>query len=80
MYDIFILGWLQPLLQRLKENPKLLVIPLVGAITHDTFEYYSSNFFLHFGLSMSFDFYLYQQMSPYKKEYYESLQRGAPVR
>jgi len=71
---------LQPLLQRLKENPKLLVTPLIGTITHDTFEYYSSKYYYQYATSMSFDFYLYQKMSPYKMEYFGKLKRGEPVR
>lgn len=71
------IGWLQPLLKRLKENPKLLVTPYPDIISYETFEYQYRH---DFTFTPSFDFFLSMQWSPYKADYIESLPELAPVR
>ncbi|XP_063448156.1 polypeptide N-acetylgalactosaminyltransferase 5-like [Mytilus trossulus] len=75
-------GWLQPLLQRLTENPKLFVTPMVGNIYSSTLKYfyhYPKDLYEDFK-GMTFDFFLYQQWSPFKKEYIKTLKPTEPIR
>ena len=36
-------GWLEPLLQRIKENNKAFVVPIIDVIDDKTLEYYHGN-------------------------------------
>lgn len=69
---LFILtGWLEPLVQRIKDDPKVMVFPKMGGINRDTFEITSSKLqdpvFL-----VTFDFYMAENHVPTKTEYLNS--------
>lgn len=64
-------GWLEPLVQRIKDDPKVMVFPKMGGINRDTFEITSSKLqdpvFL-----VTFDFYMAENHVPTKSEYLNS--------
>lgn len=66
-----LIGWLEPLVQRIKDDPKVMVFPKMGGINRDTFEITSSKLqdpvFL-----VTFDFYMAENHVPTKSEYLNS--------
>ncbi|XP_061164498.1 polypeptide N-acetylgalactosaminyltransferase 5-like [Saccostrea echinata] len=73
-------GWLEPLLQRIKDDPKVMVFPAMGSINSDTFEI--TNGKLSDPVYMvTFDFYMAENHVPTKSEYLNSRpHRLAPIK
>ncbi|XP_022328261.2 polypeptide N-acetylgalactosaminyltransferase 5-like isoform X1 [Crassostrea virginica] len=64
-------GWLEPLVQRIKDDPKVMVFPKMGGINSDTFEITSSKLEDPVYL-VTFDFYMAENHVPTKSEYLNS--------
>ncbi|XP_052067230.1 polypeptide N-acetylgalactosaminyltransferase 13-like [Mytilus californianus] len=70
-------GWIEPLIQRIREKPNFLVAPIVDQIFPETLEY---DYKKPKPRAMSFDFHLEQDWISYKQEYLESISWSKPYR
>ncbi|CAC5390251.1 GALNT [Mytilus coruscus] len=70
-------GWIEPLIQRIREKPNFLVAPIVDQIFPETLEFDYKN---PKPRAMSFDFHLNQDWIVYKQEYFESISWSKPYR
>ncbi|XP_056012812.1 polypeptide N-acetylgalactosaminyltransferase 5-like isoform X1 [Ostrea edulis] len=73
-------GWLEPLLQRIKDDPKVMVFPKMGGINSDNFEIAMSKLEDPVYL-VTFDFFMAENHVPTKSEYLNSRpHRLAPIK
>ncbi|XP_071120320.1 polypeptide N-acetylgalactosaminyltransferase 5-like [Mytilus edulis] len=70
-------GWIEPLIQRIREKPNFLVAPIVDQIFPQTLEY---DYKKPKPRAMSFDFHLEQDWISYKQEYLNSISWSKPYR
>jgi hypothetical protein len=73
-------GWLEPLLQRIKDDPKVMVFPKMGGISSNNFEIAMSKLEDPVYL-VTFDFFMAENHVPTKSEYLNSRpHRLAPIK
>lgn len=74
-------GWLEPLLNRIKENPKAVVCPVIDILNDDTFQY-TKSFSLHWGAfnwDLHFRWYIMGASHIEKMRENSTLPYGTPV-